>query len=126
MHTPSLQAILPLCPQGVRVGAWVKPFASFKPGVNPCYCWEPVIFWGGRRRGRELPTLRDFVSCNITLKRGLTGAKPELVCHWIFEMLGAQVGDQFTDVFPGTGAVQRAWETYSVMGGEVSSAPRRT
>jgi hypothetical protein len=112
LHTPSLQTILALCPANVRVGAWVKPFASFKPGVNPGFCWEPVVFCGGRKRTREMPTLRDFHSCNITLKRGLTGAKPESVCHWIFAFLGATKEDELHDLFPGSGAVSRAWETY--------------
>lgn len=43
----SLRELLPLCPEDARVAAWVKPFASFKPGVNPAYAWEPVIFLGG-------------------------------------------------------------------------------
>jgi hypothetical protein len=28
LSTPSLQQVLPLCPEGVRVGAWVKPFCA--------------------------------------------------------------------------------------------------
>lgn len=45
--SPSLRTLLPMFPPDVRVGSWVKPFASFKPGVNPGYCWEPVVFRGG-------------------------------------------------------------------------------
>lgn len=40
----SLRALLPLCPQDIRVGAWMKTFCSFKPNVNPAYAWEPVIW----------------------------------------------------------------------------------
>jgi hypothetical protein len=36
-HTPALRALLPLCPQDTRVMTWVKPFASFKPGVGVAY-----------------------------------------------------------------------------------------
>src|SRR5581483_6896549 len=68
--SPSLRYLLPLCPDDVRVMAWVKPFCIFKPGVNPAYAWEPVIMRGGRKRGRNLPTVRDWVSVNITLKKG--------------------------------------------------------
>lgn len=50
LHTPSLGEILAICPDDVRVGAWVKTFAAFKANVNPGYCWEPVIFRGGRKR----------------------------------------------------------------------------
>ncbi len=114
LHTGSnnLKEVLALCPAGVRVMAWVKPFASFKPNVNPAYAWEPVIVSGGRRYARYDKTIRDWVSCNITLKKGLTGAKPEAVCHWLFSVLHALPEDTMDDLFPGTGAVSRAWETW--------------
>src|SRR5208282_5223367 len=35
LSSTSLPEVLPLCPEGVRVGAWVKPFCSFRPNVNP-------------------------------------------------------------------------------------------
>jgi hypothetical protein len=114
LHTPSLAIISPMMPEGVRWGAWCKSFASFKPNVNPAYAWEPVAFYGGRqKRSRDEPTVRDFVVCPITLKRGLTGAKPEAFCRWVFAFLGAQPADDFTDLFPGSGAVTRAWESFS-------------
>lgn len=110
--SPSLHQILPLCPPDVRIAAWVKPFAVFKPNVNPGYCWEPVIFGGGRKRSRSEPTIRDFVSCNITLKRGLVGVKPDGFCFWLFDLLGLKPTDEFHDLFPGSGAVTRAWEAW--------------
>lgn len=117
LSSPSLPHILPLCPPGVRIGAWVKPFASFKPGVNPAFCWEPVIFWGGRsaaaRGGKTSATVRDFVSVNITTKKGTAGAKPEAFCFWLFDFLGVNGGDEFTDIFEGSGAVRKAWQTYA-------------
>lgn len=107
LSSPSLRTILPMCPTDARVSAWVKPFASFKPGVNPAYCWEPVIWRGGRtakeRGGREALTVKDFVSANITLKKGLSGAKPEAFCRWLFDLLGLRPGDELVDLFPGTG-----------------------
>jgi len=90
--------------------AWVKPFASFKPNVNPAYAWEPLIVWAGRKRTRDMPTVRDWISANITLKKGLSGAKPKAVCYWIFEILGAQKGDELCDLFPGTDAVSESWK----------------
>ena len=77
-----------------RVAAWVKPFASFKPNVNPAYAWEPVLFTGGRGRSRDVPTVRDWFSGNITLKRGLVGAKSPEFCRWICDLLGYQDGDE--------------------------------
>ena len=111
-HVPGLRIILPMCPDDIRIGAWVKPWASFRPNVNPAYAWEPVIFWGGRKRGRKLPTLRDWVSANATKQRGVIGAKPNQFCYWIFEMLGAQKDDDFIDLFPGSGAVTEAWNIW--------------
>jgi hypothetical protein len=108
--SPSLGYILSLCPASVRVGAWVKPFAVFKPNVNPAYAWEPVIFNGGRKRTREQLTVRDWVSVNITLKTGLVGAKPEAFCLWVLSWLNVQPDDTFDDLYPGTNAMARALE----------------
>lgn len=109
LSVPSLRSILPLCPEDCRVGAWVKPFAVFKPNVNPAYAWEPVIWRGGRKFTREDPTQRDWVSEVITLKRGCPGAKPEGFAFWVFGLLNAQPGDEMHDLFPGSNAVGRAW-----------------
>ena len=108
--SPSLTTLLPLCPEGIRIAAWVKPFAIFKPNVNPAYAWEPIIWKPGRKRTREQPTERDWVSANITLKKGLVGAKPEAFCYWLFNVLNLQPEDMFHDLFPGTGIVRRCWE----------------
>jgi hypothetical protein len=108
----TLQQVIALCPPDVRVGAWVKPFASFKPGVNPAYAWEPVIFRGGRKRERDEPTVRDWCAVNITLRRNFTGAKPEAFCWWVFELMGLRSGDELVDLFYGSGAVTRAWQSY--------------
>jgi hypothetical protein len=88
---------------------WVKPFAIFKPNVNPAYTWEPVIVRGGRKYTRDDDTVRDWVSANITLKRGLTGAKPRGFCRWVFALLNAQKSDVLDDLFPGSLAVSIAW-----------------
>lgn len=110
--SPSLRYLLPLCPESVRVMAWVKPFCAFKVGVNPAYAWEPVLVQGGRKRTREQDTVRDWVSVGITLQRGLSGVKPEAFCFWLFEVLGMERGDDLVDLFPGSGAVTQAWERY--------------
>lgn len=108
---PSLGVLLPMLARApIRVMAWVKPFAAFKRNVSVAYAWEPVIVKAARKpvvSGRCVS--RDFIAESITLKRGFTGAKPEKVCRWAFEMMGAQPGDQLDDLFPGSGAVARAW-----------------
>lgn len=112
LSSPTLREILNLCPGDVRVGAWVKPFASFKPGVNPAYAWEPVIYRGGRKRARTEPTVRDWLSEPITLKKGLSGAKPPKFCDWVTDLLGSRKGDEWDDLFPGTGIFTRRWNAH--------------
>lgn len=110
--SPSLKQILGWCPEGVRVGSWVKPFHVFKPNVNPSYGWEPVIFKGGRKRTREQPTVPDWVAANITLRKGLCGAKPPDFCFWLFAVLNVQPGDRLEDLFPGTGVVGHCFDAF--------------
>lgn len=94
---------------------WVKPFASFKPNVNPAYTWEPVIFTGGRKRTRDQATVRDWFSANITLQRALVGAKPPAFCRWICDLLGYQDGDDLVDLFPGTAVMAKVTAQGSLM-----------
>lgn len=96
-----------------RVMAWTKPFCAFKRNVSVAYAWEPVLVKSCRKPVvRHRVVMRDYLAENITMKRGLTGAKPEKVCHWLFECLGAEPEDEFDDMFPGTDAVSRAWESW--------------
>lgn len=108
LSSMSLQTLLPLAPPGVRVAAWVKPFAAFKRNVRCAYTWEPVIFRPGRDSSRDgAPVTRDHLSAPIALRRGLTGAKPEAFCQWVLNLLGWVPGDDVTDMFPGTGILGR-------------------
>ena len=108
LSSTTLYTLLPLCPADARVAAWVKPFAAFKPGVGFAYTWEPVIFRGGRRITREQPTVKDHLIESITLKKGLTGAKPARFCDWILAALNAEPADTVDDLFPGTGSMKDA------------------
>ncbi len=104
LTSTTLNTLLPMCPPDARVAAWVKPFASFKKGVNPAYAWEPVVFWGGRRRtDGTRRTVRDWTAVNITMQKGLVGAKPPEFCRWVLDLLGYENGDELVDLFPGTG-----------------------
>lgn len=106
----NLQDLLPLCPQGVRVAAWVKPFTPFVKKTIPAYAWEPVIFTGGRaRKLSSIHYTRDWLAASWRPGTGLTGAKPRDFCMWIFDLLGADRDDHFDDLFPGSGAVSAAW-----------------
>ena len=112
LHEPSLRVLLPMAPAGTRVLSWCKPFASFKPGVTKAWTWEPVFLWGGRPIEKTEPTWRDHleapaISENITLRKGLTGAKPWRFCEWILDGLNFQNGDVVDDLFPGTGVMEQ-------------------
>jgi hypothetical protein len=116
----ALPAVLALCPRTVRVAAWhrgERPTASRWP-LN---AWEPVIFHGGRpadpaehgQRVRRTDSLVHGVAPMTTLPGRVIGAKPATFCRWLFELLGAAPGDQLDDLFPGSGAVTRAWHAYT-------------
>lgn len=115
--TPAALALLaPLVVQieGARWCAWVKPFAAFKRNVPVAYAFEMAIVKCARKPvvNKRLVPMRDWLAEPITMRRGLTGAKPEAVCHWLFELVGARPEDDLADLFPGTGAVTRAWKTW--------------
>lgn len=38
-----------------------------------------------------------------TLQKGLTGAKSEVFCRFVLDLLNYQEGDEVIDLFPGTG-----------------------
>lgn len=98
-----------------RVMAWVKPFAAYKRNVKVAYTWEPVLVKAARP---AMPnridgiTSRDYIAEPITMKKGLTGVKPERMCWWAFEVVGAAPEDELHDLFPGSGAVASAWDSW--------------
>jgi hypothetical protein len=106
--------VLALCPTGVRVAAWHRGERTTRSRY-PLNGWEPVIYSGGR----QLPGQRraDSIVCGPTPVRTLPGrvigAKPAAVCRWVFGLLGALPGDTLDDLFPGSGAVTRAWLVYT-------------
>lgn len=116
--SPSLRIILPLLPEKYRIAVWCKSFCAFKKGVRPAYAWEPIIFVGGRNpvngyraeippEGGKQVTPKDFVIEPITMKKGLTGAKPAKVCSYVLDLLNAKPNDEIADLFPGTEIMMR-------------------
>lgn len=120
----ALHEVLPLCPApepsrknkgrylqgtGTRVMVWIKPQAPWRP-VSVQYGWEPVLVYGGRPRDPG-DFLRDWVSC-VPGSTSVPGAKPNAFCYWLFNVLGARPDDEMVDLFPGSGAVARAWENW--------------
>ena len=110
----ALPSVLALCPPRVRVAAWHRGERTTRSRY-PLNGWEPVIYSGGR----QIPGERraDSIVCGPapvrTLPGRVIGAKPAAVCRWIFGLLGALPGDTLEDLFPGSGAVTRAWLAYT-------------
>lgn len=114
----SLRHLLPMCPDGVRVMAWGKPFAIWKKYVSPAYGWEPVLVKAGRKppgpedHGERGGVPTDWLVCGNVQGTGFHGAKPLVFCRWVFSCMGADTGDELDDIFHGSGAVKVAWEHY--------------
>ena len=135
----ALPEVLASCPPGVRVAAWhrwERPTRS----AWPLNAWEPVIYSGGRQTvaatgqydgsvrdasgvlARRVDSLVYRPGVRTTDPNRVTGAKPAEFCRWIFALLGAQAGDEFVDVFPGSGGVGRAWR-YASQAAEGDASP---
>lgn len=110
----ALRDVLALCPDDVRVAAWVRgerPTRSY----GPLNAWEPVIYRGGRPNPspsidtRRIDALVHRARARTTDPHRIIGAKPAEFCWWLFELLGMRPGDELADLFPGSGGVSRAW-----------------
>lgn len=102
----SLPVLIPMLPSKHRICVWVKTFAVFRVNVGVAYAWEPVILVGGRLRTRQQRTIRDWFEHPVILQgKVIPGAKPPGVVHWMLDLLNVQVGDEVTDLFPGSGIV---------------------
>lgn len=107
----ALREVLPLCPAGVRVCAWVKPIGVSSLTFGLHNSWEALIVSPARRRR---PGKRDWFSAQPARGGGkLMGRKPLAFCAFLFDALGMLPGDSLEDLFPGTGIVSRAWEEVS-------------
>jgi hypothetical protein len=111
----ALPQVLGLCPVGVRVAAWHRGPRVNTEATWPLNAWEPVIYHGGRQLAGTLRTdsIVHGAAPLRTLPSRVIGAKPPAVCRFIFELLGAGPGDLLDDLFPGSGAVTRAWQAYT-------------
>ncbi len=123
--SPSLRRILPMCPNTVRVMAWIKPFGAYKRNVRVAYVWEPVIVQPSERMPGSVPT-RDFCAESIAMKKGFSGVKPERFCFWLFNVMGLRPTDELHDLFPGSSAVTRAWDAWVQQGGPKIKQSLRT
>jgi hypothetical protein len=54
--------------------------------------------------------VRDWLSCAVTKQTGQRGAKPDAFNDWILDLLCYEPGDEFDDLFPGSGGMAKAVE----------------
>jgi len=105
-----------LCPDGARLHIWVNGPRKVK-SYRALHAYESLIVVGGRER--RVPVVEDLSDVLLWGGRqhshpgALPGMKPAAFCEWMFQLLGATVGDQLDDLFPGSGAVSRAWDLYA-------------
>lgn len=104
----ALRDLLPLCPNA-RVLAWVKHTVTVS--------WEPLIVVSARKP----EGVRDWIQCEPDSYQWrekpdsyVIGQKPAAFCKWMLAWLGAEPGDTFDDLFPGSGNVGRAWADWQL------------
>ncbi len=107
LNPRDLRLYLPVLPDDVRVGAWVKTWHQIRPTTTQ-HAWEPVLFRGGRKDNKRTPMVRDWLQANATRQRGLPGAKPDEFNRWVLDLLNYQDGDTLDDLFPGTAGMAAA------------------
>jgi len=112
----SLPHIMRLCPLDVLTLAWFKPIAP-PLGDHRRYNWEPIIMRPLRRYGPGyVPSAVVASPPQFTFREKpathVIGEKPEAFCHWVFAAAGLLRTDELCDLFPGSGAVAKAWESY--------------
>lgn len=126
----SLRTILPMCPPEARVAAWCTDRARYAGKAVPVRKhFEPVIFMGGRDYDETGNRCADFIVTkqepmpagqpryamvkeDIRAGKVFVGRKPRAFCLWVIQLLGAEPGDTFDDLFPGSGAFTAAWSEW--------------
>ena len=106
---PDALSVVGGAPRGSRLAAWCRNGGA---GPRIAFCWELLIY--------KVPTQKrgdctaDWIMAGINTSGGFTGAKPPAFSHWLFKILGvgAHPDDEFVDMFPGSGAVTRAWDEF--------------
>lgn len=99
----------------VRVAAWFRG-PRIVPSRQPLQAWEPVVYCGGRHDlelGPRPDALVYQARPRLTDPNRVVGAKSAAFCYWMFDLLGARPGDELVDMFPGSGGVTRAWQTFT-------------
>lgn len=106
------------------VAAWFRGERPNTGARRPLSAWEPVVYARPRLaldasridRGDALRRTDALVHVarprTTDDERRVIGAKPGAFWSWLFRLLGAQPGDVFVDLFPGSGGGARAWAEF--------------
>ena len=124
----ALRDVLPMCPASTRVCVWrrrTRPTRSRRA----LSAWEALLVAGGRElqteRPQEVLDVLDYRGRYDAFPGALVGMKPPEFAVWMFAQLGAQAGDELADLFPGSGAIGRAWALYTQPAGPARSCGTR-
>jgi hypothetical protein len=114
MVPDSLRHYLQWVPERTRVAVWHDP-QVMPSGQHPRRRWEPVLVCVPEGRRRIIDVKGPHVGDVLTAPHGssgFAGAKPEAWTRWVLDMLGYDdEQDTVTDLFAGSGAVQRVIDT---------------
>jgi hypothetical protein len=108
--------LLHLFPSKARVFAWTKPYAPFRPGVFPCYAWEPVVAWGRfcnreeQKAAKKTPHDWLQLSPRVPRKGGHETPKPIEFGDWILAVTLGPRRDNVLELFAGTAPIARSAE----------------
>jgi hypothetical protein len=114
----ALRDVLPMCPASTRVCVWRRRTRG-KTSRRALNAWEALLVVGGRERADRGLDVLDYRGRYDSYPGALEGMKPPEFTVWMFNLLGAQTGDHLADLYPGSGAVSRAWAYLTALEGDV-------
>jgi hypothetical protein len=111
----AVRALWAESPEGTQLAMWGRGGPRLNLRVVPG--WEAVLYRADVVKVAGRPSAMDWLMCGIGHTSGVAGfygAKPPKFSRWLFALLGlgGHPGDELVDLFPGSGAVTRAWQDY--------------
>jgi hypothetical protein len=116
----ALPTVLRLCPDRALVCCWLKRATSPPMGDNRMYSWEPVILCDTPNPSAPTRMHCEANAEQFTFRQKVEGyvigRKPRAFCFWLFDAMGLRPDDELVDMFPGSGAVSQAWDSWRSQG----------
>lgn len=110
--------------EGWRIASWHRGPSTGRVTRGPHSTWEPVFYKPARlSQEHARDSYQGCPRARTTDPAYVVGAKPPGFCNWLFsELLQAAQRDSFTDLYPGSGGVTRAWAIFTGAPNESSPA----